>query len=156
MPTNKKLVPTPITDRNGKQTTVHKKPAFADEPLKSPPQPTLQSQSELKRAAALELTKHDPVVSWGRRKHSRNYAFCVKKFSSYSAATLQRVIDVSGTSTGFDLYIFMTGDDPSEALVNDWCILNPILVELQLKKFEVLFLLNALPYYEHLVPQNDG
>lgn len=148
-----RLTPTPIVDKNGKQTTVHKKPALSPDSRKALPQPVLNTREALEYETAVALCANDPTPeSKASETSSQHYDRCRKVLSAYSPATLQRVREIAETARGYDLLEMISLDGVPEDTANDYCTLSHVLEAEKMYKNEGFRHLNALPHYKHLDP----
>jgi hypothetical protein len=146
-----RLTPTPIVDKNGKQTTVHKKTAPALDARKALPGPAINPRETLEYETAVALCANDPTPeSKASDTSSQHYVSCRKVLSGYSTATLQRVRGIAETARGYDLLEMISFDGIPEDTANDYCMLSPVLEAEKMYRNEGFRHLNALPHYKHL------
>jgi hypothetical protein len=100
--------------------------------------------------------KNDPAIHHGKRKHSYYYKDVRDTISAYSLPTLYRLQHIAGVpDMSFGLFDLLSYQPPAEEVINDWCMLYPTITPVMLQN-ELMHHINALPYYEHLEPQNAG
>lgn len=146
-----RLAPTPIVDKNGKQTTVHKKHAPSPDSRKALPQPVLNTREKLEHETAVALCANDPTPeSKASDTSSQHYDRCRSTLSTYSTATLHRVRAAASTGLGYDLLDVISYNDHPEETVNDYCMLYPVLKAERMYKSEISRYLNSLLHYKHL------
>jgi hypothetical protein len=145
------LTPTVITDKNGKSTTVHKKPAA--EPISKTKLPNVTlpatgiSRAQLEQEVAEALTKYDQYAGAELVNSYR------KALQGYSDHTLHRINSVA---PALDAGAFVTHllllERPDDAHLNDWVAIKSITLS---ESMDPQTFIRGLIQYENLTPQQD-
>jgi hypothetical protein len=115
-----------------------------------------RARKQLEREIAEKLCQNDPVITHGKRKNSHSYKDVRDTLATYSLPTLYRFQHATTVpDLSFGIFAFLSYQPPAEEVINDWCMLYPTLTPVMLKN-ELMRHINALPYYEHLEPQDAG
>lgn len=154
------LVPVIIVNKNGVQTTVHKKPAAVATATTHFPTATLPTtatnREQLERSTAEALVRMDfgpPTTETEAINRAHNYQKIIPVLTAYSDETLHRFAATATTEIGWSLNDFLCGAQPDEERVNDWIIIEPTAIE---NDIDSVPLMQGLQQYENLTPQKDG
>lgn len=145
------LTPTIITDKNGKLTTVHKKPAA--EPLSRTKLPNVTLSATGLSRAQLEQEVAEALVKPSSYTDTELVNSYRKALQGYSDNTLHRINSVA---PALDAGAFVTHllllEHPDDAHLNDWVTIKSITLS---ESMDPQTFIRGLIQYENLTPQQN-
>lgn len=153
---NNNLVPTVITDRNGKQTTVHKKPSpSTGTNLMSVPAP-VGALKTFRDSSALKNVSRILYSNLSRTGHESITRAEVESFlNGYSPSVADEVLRNRGNrddKTRGIAHFITTGTNPPEALLRDMLVHIVGMETHDLSSDEAREMTASLSYYERVMP----
>lgn len=153
------LIPTPVTDKNGKQTTVHKKPAIQTTSNTSIPHPTLNDvkhsdRQHLEHETAEALVNQNfQGVTTEESRRKKSYQQILAALPQYSDDILNRIIQATSTRSGYNINDMLCSSYADREYISDWTIIDSSTRD---KDIDVDTLTISLEKYNNLPPQEEN